>query len=87
MVSNSNYTYFQDVFTLNAEKYQPHSWFYAMSHELVKNDIKLPNETSIFVYKEEDVFFFDGNISYLFYILEYDLFVTCLVVDYIFKSC
>ncbi|XP_075978910.1 protein disulfide-isomerase TMX3-like [Anticarsia gemmatalis] len=50
-----------EMFTLHAEKYQPHSWFYAMTHDIIKNDLKLPNETAVFVYKEDEAFFFDVN--------------------------
>ncbi|PZC74448.1 protein disulfide-isomerase TMX3 [Helicoverpa armigera] len=50
-----------DMFTLHAEKYQPHTWFYAMSHDLLKNDVKIPNETAIFVYKEDEAYFFEAN--------------------------
>lgn len=53
---------FQEMFTIHAEKYQPHTWFYAMSHEVVKNDLKPPNESAVFVYKEDDVYFFDGKL-------------------------
>lgn len=51
----------QDIFTIHAEKYQPHTWFYAMSHEVLKHDLQPPNETAIFVYKEDDAFFFEGT--------------------------
>lgn len=48
------------MFNLHAEKYQPHSWFYAMSHDFVKNELKPKNDTSIFVFKEDEAFFFEG---------------------------
>ncbi|XP_049873957.1 protein disulfide-isomerase TMX3-like [Pectinophora gossypiella] len=48
-----------EIFTLHAEKYQPHTWFYAMSHDVIKNDLTPPNETSVFVYKEDEAFYFD----------------------------
>lgn len=50
-----------DMFTQHAEKYQPHTWFYAMSHDLLKNDVKIPNETAVFVYKEDEAYFFEAN--------------------------
>lgn len=31
-----------------------------MSHELLKNDVKIPNETAVFVYKDDEAYFFDG---------------------------
>lgn len=46
---------------MNAERYQPHSWFYSMNHDVLKNDMKPPNETAVFVYKEDDAFFFNGE--------------------------
>ncbi|KAJ8713535.1 hypothetical protein PYW07_013905 [Mythimna separata] len=52
-----------EMFTQHAEKYQPHTWFYAMSHDLLKNDIKIPNETAVFVYKEDEAYFFEANPS------------------------
>lgn len=55
----------QEIFTMHADKYQPHSWFYTMSHEVIKHDIKPPNETAIFVYKEDDAFFFEGTFEIL----------------------
>lgn len=48
-----------EMFTIHAEKYQPHSWFYAMTHEVIKHEIKVPNETAIFVYKDNEAFFFE----------------------------
>lgn len=59
------------MFTLHAEKYQPHTWFYAMSHELLKNDVKIPNETAVFVYKEDDAYFFEGITLCLFNLIYY----------------
>lgn len=60
----------QEIFTMHADKYQPHSWFYTMSHEVIKHDIKPPNETAIFVYKEDDAFFFEGTVEIsIFYLL------------------
>ncbi|KAI5645361.1 thioredoxin domain-containing protein [Phthorimaea operculella] len=50
-----------DIFTIHAEKYQPHSWFYAMTHDVVQNEMKPPNETAIFVYKEEEAYFFEAT--------------------------
>lgn len=50
------------MFIIHADKYQPHTWFYAMSHDIVKNDLNPPNDSAIFVYKEEESFFFDGKI-------------------------
>ncbi|XP_059053965.1 protein disulfide-isomerase TMX3-like [Achroia grisella] len=50
-----------EMYTLYAEKYQPHTWFYSMSHEMVKSDLKPPNETALFVYKEDDVFFYEAS--------------------------
>ncbi|CAB3251724.1 unnamed protein product [Arctia plantaginis] len=50
-----------EMFNLHAEKYQPHSWFFAMSHELVKNELKPKNGTSVFVYKEGEAFFFEAH--------------------------
>ncbi|RVE48620.1 hypothetical protein evm_006691 [Chilo suppressalis] len=49
-----------ESFTFNAQKYQPHTWFYTMSHDIIKQEITPPNETAVFVYKEDDIFFFDG---------------------------
>lgn len=48
------------MFNIHAEKYQPHAWFFAMTHDMIKNDLKVPNTTSLFVYKEDEAFFFDG---------------------------
>ncbi|XP_068618183.1 protein disulfide-isomerase TMX3 isoform X2 [Battus philenor] len=48
-----------EMFALLAEKYQPHAWFYTMSHELIKDEIHPPNNTAVFVYKEDGVYFFD----------------------------
>lgn len=50
------------MFTVHASKYQPYSSFYAISHDLVKNDFNVPNETAIFVYKEDDVYLFEGIV-------------------------
>ncbi|CAH2981357.1 unnamed protein product [Chilo suppressalis] len=50
-----------ESFTFNAQKYQPHTWFYTMSHDIIKQEITPPNETAVFVYKEDDIFFFDEN--------------------------
>ncbi|KAG6444841.1 protein disulfide-isomerase TMX3 [Manduca sexta] len=50
-----------DMFAIHAEKYQPHTWFYVMSHDIIKNDLKVPNDTAIFVYKEDDAYFFEAN--------------------------
>lgn len=50
-----------EMYTLHAEKYQPHTWFYSMSHEMVMNEFKPPNETALFVYKEDDIFFFEAS--------------------------
>ncbi|XP_045450754.1 protein disulfide-isomerase TMX3-like [Melitaea cinxia] len=47
-----------ELFAIHAEKYQAHSWFYALSHEIAKSNLKPPNETAVFVYKEEEVFYF-----------------------------
>lgn len=47
-----------ELFAIHAEKYQAHSWFYALSHEIANSDLKPPNETAVFVYKEEEVFYF-----------------------------
>ncbi|XP_028172533.1 protein disulfide-isomerase TMX3-like [Ostrinia nubilalis] len=54
-----------EIFTIHAEKYQPHTWFYAMTHEVVKHELKPPNESAIFVYKEDDAFFFEANSALL----------------------
>ncbi|VVD03161.1 unnamed protein product [Leptidea sinapis] len=48
-----------ETYSIQAMKYQPHNWFYSMSHELVKNELKPPNETSVFVYKEDDIYYFE----------------------------
>lgn len=53
------------MFTIHAEKYQPHSWFYAMTHEVIKHEIKVPNETAIFVYKDNEAFFFEGKLKFI----------------------
>ncbi|KAL4707707.1 hypothetical protein ACJJTC_014888 [Scirpophaga incertulas] len=50
-----------EIFRLHAEKYQPHTWFFAMSQDVIKHDVKPPNETSVFVYKEGDIYFFNAN--------------------------
>lgn len=49
------------MFANHAEKYQAHSWFYVLSHELVVNDIKPPNESDVFVFKENEIIFFEGK--------------------------
>lgn len=48
------------MFSNHAEKYQAHSWFYALSHEIAKKDLKPPNDSAVFVYKEEEIFYFKG---------------------------
>ncbi|CAG4950064.1 unnamed protein product [Colias eurytheme] len=50
-----------EIFKVQAVKYQPHNWFYSMSYEVVKKDLKPPNTTSIFVYKEDDVYYFETS--------------------------
>ncbi|CAG9088229.1 unnamed protein product [Plutella xylostella] len=50
-----------EMFSIHAEQYQPHSWFYSMTHDLVKGEITPPNETSVFVYKDEEAFFFEAT--------------------------
>ncbi|XP_053606677.1 protein disulfide-isomerase TMX3 [Plodia interpunctella] len=50
-----------EMYMKHAEKYQPHTWFYAMSHDIIRNEFKPPNETVIFVNKEGDVFFFEAT--------------------------
>ncbi|CAG9561276.1 unnamed protein product [Danaus chrysippus] len=50
-----------EMFMTNAEKYQAHSWFYAMSHEVVKNDLKPPNDTAVFVHKDNDIIYFTAT--------------------------
>ncbi|KAI8426202.1 hypothetical protein MSG28_005132 [Choristoneura fumiferana] len=50
-----------DMFIIHADKYQPHTWFYAMSHDIVKNELNPPNDSAIFVYKEEESFFFGAH--------------------------
>ncbi|CAH2239311.1 protein disulfide-isomerase TMX3 [Pararge aegeria] len=46
-----------EMYSTHAEKYQAYSWFYALSHEIA-HDLKPPNDSSIFVYKEEETFYF-----------------------------
>lgn len=54
----------QDIYMSHAVKYQPHCWFYATSHEVVKNEINVPDTSSIFVYKDNETIFFEGlNVS------------------------
>lgn len=48
------------MFSNHAEKYQAHSWFYALPHEIAIKHLNPPNETSVFVYKEEEIFYFKG---------------------------
>lgn len=49
------------MFALHADKYQPHTWFYVMSKDVIKNELdRPPNDTAVFVYKEDGVYFFDG---------------------------
>ncbi|XP_061715106.1 protein disulfide-isomerase TMX3 [Cydia pomonella] len=50
-----------EMFIRHADKYQPHSWFYAMSHETVKDDINPPNDSAVFCYKEDEAYFFDAH--------------------------
>ncbi|XP_014368865.2 protein disulfide-isomerase TMX3 [Papilio machaon] len=51
-----------EMFALHAEKYQPHTWFYVMSKDVIKNEIDGPhNETAVFVYKEDGVYLFDAS--------------------------
>lgn len=54
-----------EIFNLHADKYQPHSWFFAMSHDMIKNDLRSTNETAVFVYKEDEPFFFEANSQLL----------------------
>lgn len=56
---------------MHADKYQPHTWFYAMSHDLLKNDVKIPNETAVFVYKEDEAFFFEGMMNLFWFFMEF----------------
>lgn len=53
------------TFNLHAEKYQPHSWFFAMSHDMVEDDIKVNHEAAVFVFKDDEAFFFDASPSVL----------------------
>ncbi|CAH2039559.1 unnamed protein product, partial [Iphiclides podalirius] len=50
-----------ETFTLHAEKYQPHTWFYTMSQDVIKNEIQPSNDSAIFVYKEDDLYYFQAN--------------------------
>ncbi|XP_013190883.1 protein disulfide-isomerase TMX3 [Amyelois transitella] len=50
-----------DMYANHAEKYQPHTWFYVMSHDIIKTEFKPPNETTVFVHKEGDVFFYEAT--------------------------
>ncbi|CAH0729822.1 unnamed protein product, partial [Brenthis ino] len=50
-----------EMFSNHAEKYQEHSWFYALSHEVAKKDLKPPNDSVVFVYKEEEFFYFKAT--------------------------
>ncbi|KAJ0178239.1 hypothetical protein K1T71_006062 [Dendrolimus kikuchii] len=50
-----------EVFAAHAEKYQPHTWFYAMSHDITKNEMKISNENAVFVFKEDEPYFFKVN--------------------------
>ncbi|XP_045766914.1 protein disulfide-isomerase TMX3 [Maniola jurtina] len=54
-----------EMFSNHAEKYQAHSWFYALSHDIASNDLKPPNDSSVFVYKEEEIFYFQTNLELL----------------------
>ncbi|CAG4947443.1 unnamed protein product [Parnassius apollo] len=50
-----------EMFELHAERYRPHTWFYLMSHEVIKNEMHPPNESAVFVYKEDGIYFFEAN--------------------------
>ncbi|XP_047534884.1 protein disulfide-isomerase TMX3-like [Vanessa atalanta] len=54
-----------EMFSVHAEKYQAHSWFYALSYEIAKKDLRPPNETAVFVYKEEEIYYFKPNADLL----------------------
>lgn len=43
-----------------------------MSPDVIQHEVKLPNETSVFVHKDDEVFFFEGrtlNMVHSFYTL------------------
>ncbi|CAK1586106.1 unnamed protein product [Parnassius mnemosyne] len=50
-----------EMFELHAERYQPHTWFYLMSHDVIKNEMHPPNDSAVFVYKEDGIYFFEVN--------------------------
>lgn len=50
-----------DMFSLHADKYQPHTWFYTVTHDIIKHEVKPPNETGVFVHKEDEIYFFDAS--------------------------
>ncbi|GBP19903.1 Protein disulfide-isomerase TMX3 [Eumeta japonica] len=52
-----------EIYSNHAEKYQPHSWFYVMSHEVVKRDISTQRDNVIFVYKDNSSYIFDVDES------------------------
>uniref|UniRef100_A0A224XD20 Protein disulfide-isomerase tmx3 n=1 Tax=Panstrongylus lignarius TaxID=156445 RepID=A0A224XD20_9HEMI len=45
-----------------AERFQPHSFFYAASHDLVKRHVKVKDLPTVFVYKENTHYLFDEEL-------------------------
>ncbi|CAK1556308.1 unnamed protein product [Leptosia nina] len=50
-----------EIFTIQAIKYQPHAWFYSMNYDVIKKELKPPNASCVFVYKEDDIYFFETS--------------------------
>ncbi|KAL0271501.1 UNVERIFIED_CONTAM: hypothetical protein PYX00_008580 [Menopon gallinae] len=44
-----------------AEKFQPHGFFYCISHDLIQEHVSVKSEPAIFVYKENTVYFYEGD--------------------------
>ncbi|KAK6630954.1 hypothetical protein RUM44_003126 [Polyplax serrata] len=50
-----------DTYFSVAEKFQPHSFFYCISKHLLKPHVNVKSEPTIFVYKENTMYFFEGD--------------------------
>lgn len=50
-----------EIFYEIAEKFQPHSFFYCISHHLIQEHIQVRKNPAILVYKENTHYFFDGD--------------------------